>query len=190
MEESRSAEDNLLALCDIHRRVSCPPLNGVPRGAAGVGGQDFHASGLHRRHREKLAHPVRHRADVRSLPRPSGGVYRDAGKPRAPASSTRWAPRAQNRSTHGARQAGHAFRSRKMAHAVISPSFLATEDSDQNPGNVLLWRVDPISGDLAENSRSPGDPGTFWLHAEHGQQGIGEMGILADYAKCAGVQPS
>ena len=61
------------------------------------------------------------------------------------------------------------------------------------PGGVLLRRVDTtfFKGDLAEKlSVTPGDPGTFWLHANTVQQGIGEMGgILADYAKemCAEV---
>ena len=60
------------------------------------------------------------------------------------------------------------------------------------PGGVLLRRVDTtfFKGDLAEKlSVTPGDPGTFWLHANTGR-GLGEEGgLLADYAKemCAEV---
>lgn len=57
---------------------------------------------------------------------------------------------------------------------------------------MLLRRVDTtfFKGDLAEKlSVTPGDPGTFWLHANTGR-GLGEEGgLLADYAKemCAEV---
>ena len=66
------------------------------------------------------------------------------------------------------------------------------------PGGVLLRRVDTtfFKGDLAEKlSITPGDPGTFWLHAnsvnrDNTGTGTGETkGILAEYARemCAEV---
>ncbi len=77
--------------------------------------------------------------------------------------------------------------------AVVESELDAKGSKIKIPGGVLLRRVDTtfFKGDLAEKlSVTPGDPGTFWLHANTVQQGIGEMGgILADYAKemCAEV---
>jgi len=60
------------------------------------------------------------------------------------------------------------------------------------PGGILLHRVDTtfFKSDLAEKlAVSPGDPGTFWLHAGSVKRKGVETNILADYARemCAEV---
>ncbi|MBS5374938.1 MAG: phage terminase large subunit family protein [Bilophila wadsworthia] len=208
-------EDGLLALCDMRPRGVVPaPLNGVPRVAALVAGVDTQAKYFRYVIRAFAPGDTEESWLIQCGTAPTfeslsqtlwRNVYRDAEgneyRVSACVIDAMGAPgRTKQVYAWCAQQGGRAMPfkgEQKMATPVSYSPIEFFPDAKGSkikiPGGVLLRRVDTtfFKGDLAEKlSVTPGDPGTFWLHANTVQQGIGEMGgILADYAKemCAEV---